>query len=63
MGVGGVLGVWDGNAIKLGCGDCCTTIKVIKFILKKEKKKKIHLEITLRFPDIEASFWYPVSFS
>ena len=27
-----VLGVWDGNAIKLGCGDHCTTINVIKFI-------------------------------
>ena len=31
-GVGDVLGVWDGNAIKLGCDDCCTTINVIKFI-------------------------------
>ena len=26
------LGVWDGNAIKLGCDDHCTTINVIKFI-------------------------------
>ena len=26
------LGVWDGNAIELGCDDCCTTINVIKFI-------------------------------
>ena len=25
------LGVWDGNAIKLGCDDRCTTINVIKF--------------------------------
>ena len=25
------LGVWDGNDIKLGCDDCCTTINVIKF--------------------------------
>ena len=24
--------VWDGNAIKLGCDDHCTTINVIKFI-------------------------------
>ena len=27
---GDELGVWDGNAIKLGCDDCCTTINVIK---------------------------------
>ena len=31
-GVGGWAGVWDGNAIKLGCDDHCTTINVIKFI-------------------------------
>ena len=24
------LGVWDGNAIKLGCDDHCTTINVMK---------------------------------
>jgi len=31
------LGIWDGNAIKLGCDDYCTIINVIKFIeLKKE---------------------------
>ena len=30
--MGDGLGVWDGNAIKLGCDDHCTTIKVIKFI-------------------------------
>ena len=29
---GGWAGVWDENAIKLGCDDCCTTINVIKFI-------------------------------
>ena len=23
--------VWDEDAIKLGCDDCCTTINVIKF--------------------------------
>ena len=29
--VGGyTLRVWDGNAIKFDCDDCCTTIKVIK---------------------------------
>ena len=32
------LGVWDGNAMKLGCGDCCTTIDVIKFIEIKKTK-------------------------
>ena len=26
------LGVWDGNAIKLGCDGHCKTINVIKFI-------------------------------
>ena len=26
------LGVWDGNAVKFGCDDHCTTINVIKFI-------------------------------
>ena len=29
---GDVLGVWDGNAMKFGCDDCCTTINVMKFI-------------------------------
>ena len=29
---GGGLGVWDGNVLKLGCGDGCTTINIIKFI-------------------------------
>ena len=33
-GWGDVLGVWDGNAIKFGCDDHCTTINVIK--LKKK---------------------------
>ena len=31
-GLGGCSGVWVGNAIKFGCGDCCTTINVIKSI-------------------------------
>ena len=45
--MGDALRVRDGNAIKFGCDDCCTTINVIKFIeeLKREtatkfKKKK-----------------------
>ena len=31
-GVGGFTEVWNGNATKFGCDDCCTTINVIKFI-------------------------------
>ena len=31
-GWGDALRVWDGNAVKFGCDDCCTTINVIKFI-------------------------------
>ena len=30
-GWGGGLGVWDSNAIELGCDDCFTTINVLKF--------------------------------
>ena len=33
-GVWGCLGVWDGNVLKLGCDDSCTTINRIKFIEK-----------------------------
>ena len=34
--------VWDGNAVKFGCDDCCTSINVIKLInfLKKKKSEK-----------------------
>ena len=35
------LGVWDGNVVKLGCDDGCTTINIIKFL---ELKKYPHLE-------------------
>ena len=35
-----MLGVWDGNAIRLGCDDHCTTINVIKFIKKASYKLK-----------------------
>ena len=36
------LGVWDGNVLKLGCDDGCTTINIIKFIeFRKIKIKKI----------------------
>ena len=29
---GDALRVWDGNAVKCGCDDCCTLISEIKFI-------------------------------
>ena len=32
-----MMGVWDGNAIKLGYDDRCTTINVIKFFKKNEQ--------------------------
>ena len=39
--LGDVLGVWDGNPIKLYCDDHCTTINVINSLSnKKECKKK-----------------------
>ena len=39
-GLEGALGVWDGNAIKLGCDDRCTTMNVIKFIEQLKIKNK-----------------------
>ena len=33
---GGALGVWDGNAVKLGCGDHCTTTTVINSLSNKK---------------------------
>ena len=42
--MGDRLGVWDGNAIKLGCDDNCITTNVINSlsnILKKDKEKII----------------------
>ena len=51
--MGGILRVWDGNVIKLGCDDHCTIINVIhslsninlkkikKRIIQKKKKPKI----------------------
>ena len=39
-----MLGAWDGNCIKLGCcDDHCTTINVIKFILRLKIKENIRL--------------------
>ena len=33
------LGVWDGNSIKLGCDDHCTTINVINSVSDLKKKE------------------------
>ena len=42
--MGGVLGIWDGNAIKLGCDDHCTTTNVINSLIKtKQNKTKIEI--------------------
>ena len=46
----GGLGVWDGNAIKLGCDDHCTTINVIKFIELKSKNKQQPKKLSNFFP-------------
>ena len=45
-GWGDMLGVWDGNAIKLGCDDPCTTINVINS-LSNNKKIYIHLGVPI----------------
>ena len=37
-GWGDALGVWDENAIKLGCDDHCTTINVINSLSNKKIK-------------------------
>jgi len=34
-----VLGLWDGNPIKLDCDDHCTTINVINSLSNKKRKK------------------------
>ena len=36
-GVGDALGLWDGNPIKLDCGDHCITTNVIKTLSNKKK--------------------------
>ena len=30
------MGVWDGNVLKFGCDDGCTTVNIIKFIKLKK---------------------------
>ena len=37
------LGVWDRNAVKLGCDDHCTTINAIKFIGLKINCERTYL--------------------
>ena len=41
-GWGDVLGLWDGNAIKLGCDDHCTTIIVINHWVTIKKILVMH---------------------
>ena len=58
LGVGGMLGVWDGNVIKLGCNDHYTTINVInsvsnKKINLKQNKIKKKTEVTHLTPESE----------
>ena len=36
-GWGDALRVWDGNAVKFGCDDHCTTINVINSLSNKKK--------------------------
>ena len=55
------VGVWDGNAMKLGCDDGCITINIIKFTEFKKRylhislwalKETFSFEINYRFIDI-----------
>ena len=48
VGRGDGLRVWNGNAIKLGCDDPCTTINGIKFIELKKKKASKNTQFILR---------------
>ena len=41
------MGVWDGNAIKLGCDDH-TTINVIKFISNFKRRATIIMGLVLK---------------
>ena len=44
----GGLRVWHGKVLKLGCGDGCTTMSIIQFILL-EKKEKYRCNIPLLY--------------
>ena len=37
------LGIWDGNVLKLGCDDSCTTINIIKFIEHDNERKRMYI--------------------
>ena len=37
-GWGDTVRVWDRNAVKFGCDDCCTPINKIHYAIKKKKK-------------------------
>ena len=43
-GRGDALRVWDGNAIKFGCDDCCTTINVINSLSDIKTKITVNLK-------------------
>ena len=52
-GGGNGLGVWNGNAIKLGCDDHCTITNVIKFTeIKKFQKQNKKVEKYFRVKDV-----------
>ena len=36
-----MLGVWNGNTIKLDCEDHCTTVNVIKSLSNKKEKQVV----------------------
>ena len=49
---GGGWGVWNGNAVKFACDDCCIPINVMQAIKKKKKRKKhisLHKDFLLEF--------------
>ena len=52
------LGIWDGNVLKLGCDDSCTTINIIKFIDKNKK----NFDTSLYHIEAILLMFYSVSF-
>ena len=46
MGLGDALEVWDGNGIKLGCDDHCTTINVMNSLNNKKKRNEKEIKCT-----------------
>ena len=51
------MGVWDGNVVKLGCDDGCTTLNIIKFIKFKERGRMGILSIYVLYIDLFVSFF------